>query len=72
MAKVEAAAAPTGAKALVRDPAAIGSAVLTIAATVLYVLPAFGVKLPEKVQKLTGLAFTLASALGLKVTTKPI
>lgn len=71
MAKVATAAAPTGPKALVRDPLAIGSAVLTIAGTVLYVLPAFGIKLPPAVQKLTGAAFTLASALGLKVTVKP-
>lgn len=66
-----AAAAPTGPKALVRDPLAIGSAVLTIAATVLYVLPAFGIKLPAAAQKASSVAFTIASALGLKVTTKP-
>jgi hypothetical protein len=72
MAKVEAAAAPSTAKALVRDPVAMGSAVLTVVGTVLYVLPAFGVKLPPAVQKATGLVFTLASALGLKMSVKPI
>lgn len=70
MAKVEASAAPTKA-GIVRDPLAIGSAVLTIAATVLYVLPAFGIKLPAATQKVASTAFTIASALGLKVTVKP-
>jgi hypothetical protein len=68
----KAAEAPSTAKALVRDPTVMGSAALTIVGTVLLALPAFGIKLPPQVQKMTGIAFMVASALGFKMTMKPV
>lgn len=67
-----AAKATEQAKAAVNlSPVAIGSGIVTIVATVLYVLPSMGVRVPDKVARLANVALTFAAALGIKSLVKP-
>jgi hypothetical protein len=67
----KATAAPEAKPSITRDPLAIGSGILTIVGTIMYVLPSMGIKLPPVVTKFAGLAFTIAAALGMKSAVKP-
>lgn len=64
-------AAPTPKSLVKREPVLIGSAVLTIVSTALYVAPSLGLKIPDKAQKLISVALTLAGGLGLRSLVRP-
>jgi hypothetical protein len=53
------------------NPTLLVSGAVTVVATLLYVAPAFGIKLPEAVTRGANVAFTIASALGAKSLLKP-
>jgi hypothetical protein len=55
-----------------REPVIIGSAALTLVSTALYLLPAIGVKVPDKAAKFVTLALTLAGSFGLRNLVKPV
>jgi hypothetical protein len=59
------------AKAVALNPVALGSGVITVVATVLYVLPSMGVKVPDKVARMSNVAMTLAAALGIRSLVRP-
>ena len=64
--------APEPVKSIVkREPVLMLSGAWTVAQTVLFVLPAFGVKLPDKVTKPLALAGTIVAALGIRSLVKP-
>lgn len=58
-------------KAVTLNPLAIGSGVITVIATVLYVLPSMGVNVPDKVARMANVAMTVAAALGIKSLVRP-
>lgn len=65
-------AAPVEAKSLIkREPVAIATGALTLLATVVYVLPSIGIKIPDKVQKGLTLIGILAQGLGIRSLVKP-
>ena len=55
-----------------REPVVIGSAALTLVSTALYLAPAIGIKIPDKVAKIISLGMTLAGGLGLRNLVKPV
>lgn len=59
------------AKAVALNPLALGSGIITVIATVLYVLPSMGVKVPDKVARLANVAMTVSAALGIKSLVRP-
>jgi hypothetical protein len=65
------ATAPVAKSLIKREPVAIGTALLTLVGTALYVLPSVGIKIPDKAAKLIQLGFTLAGGLGLRSLVKP-
>lgn len=68
-----AATAKTDAKSLIkREPVAIGSAVLTLFNTALYLAPTVGIKIPDKATKAISLVSMLAGGLGLRNLVKPV
>lgn len=63
------------AKSLIkREPVVVGSGILTLISTVLYVLPSIapGVKIPPNAAKIISLAITFAGSFGLRQLVKPI
>lgn len=68
-------AKPTAAQAkktlIQREPVVAGSAAITLISTALYVLPAFGIKIPPNVAKYVSLALTLGGSFGIRNLVKP-
>lgn len=65
---------PAAAKSIVkREPVLIGSAIVTLLSTALYVAPSISpkLKLPDSAQKAIGLLFTAAGAFGIRSLVKP-
>jgi hypothetical protein len=58
-------------KLVKREPVIVGSAALTLVSTALYLAPAIGIKIPDKVVKLVTLALTLGGGFGLRNLVKP-
>jgi hypothetical protein len=54
-----------------REPVIAGSAAITLLSTALYVLPAFGIKIPPNVAKYVSLALQLGGSFGIRNLVKP-
>lgn len=54
-----------------REPVLIGSGIVTLLSTALYVAPSLGIKIPDQAQKIASLAFTAAGAFGIRSLVKP-
>jgi hypothetical protein len=70
-----AAKAAEPAKSLVkREPVVVGSAILTLISTALYVLPSINpkIKIPDKAAKIISVGLQLAGSFGLRQLVKPV
>jgi hypothetical protein len=64
--------APAAKPLVKREPIVVGSAALTLVSTLLYLAPAIGIKIPDKVAKSVTLALTLGGGFGLRNLVKPV
>lgn len=55
-----------------REPVVVGSAAVTLLSTLLYIAPAFGLKVPPKAAQVVSLLLTLGSGLGVRNLVKPV
>lgn len=69
----KAAEAAAASKSLIkREPVLIGSGIVTLLSTALYVAPAIGLKIPDQVQKALSVGLTAAGAFGIRSLVKPV
>lgn len=57
--------------AVALNPLAIGSGVVTLLATALYIAPSMGIKVPDKIARLANVAMTVSAALGIRSLVRP-